>query len=122
MNMISLPDQNVDVLSSGTPIMHQINKMHSKAQKATLHLFDDRVFIAEDREEAKKVLRINATKNPILRTINPMMVSINIAFFLHSCPFTTNVFDYDANCTQAKTLKIFEVGISLFRATFNICE
>lgn len=92
---LCLPDQNVRNKSQGggSTIQHQINKLHSKVQKANLHLFDDRVFVANDKADAEKILKMNTAKNPIARKINPML---------------------------ADMIKIFEVEVSAFRAAFNI--
>ena len=87
-------DQNVsNNASGGTTIKQQLNKWHTKAQKHTLHLFDDRVFIAEERAEAKKALQMNATKNPVAKKLNPLLATV---------------------------MNIFECEVSAFRAIFNI--
>mmetsp|Transcript_5729 Transcript_5729/g.10317 ORF Transcript_5729/g.10317 Transcript_5729/m.10317 type:complete len:902 (+) Transcript_5729:157-2862(+) len=93
---VSLPDQNMSDSQSAKPgksLSAQISGWHSRVQQANLHLFDDRVFMAEDRADAEKVLQINSSKNPIARMINPIMASI---------------------------IKILEIEVSAFRAVFNI--
>ena len=60
-----LPNQNVTHTSERKSLGTEIKKIHYKVQRANFHLFDDRVFIAEDRTEAKKQLKFNTTKNPI---------------------------------------------------------
>ena len=87
-------DQNVsNSASGGTTIKEQLDKWHAKAQKYTFHLFDDRVFITEERGEAKKALHMNATKNPVAKKLNPLLATV---------------------------MKIFECEVSAFRAVFNI--
>lgn len=89
-----LPNQNVSVQVASTITMkQQLKKWHCKAQKSSLHLFDDRVFIADDRIEAKKLLRMNNTKNPVSKKINPLLAII---------------------------IKIFECEVNTFRAFYNI--
>jgi len=89
-----LPNQNVSVQVASTITMkQQLKKWHRKAQKSSLHLFDDRVFIADDRIEAKKLLRMNNTKNPVSKKINPLLAII---------------------------IKIFECEVNTFRAFYNI--
>mmetsp|Transcript_33231 Transcript_33231/g.71817 ORF Transcript_33231/g.71817 Transcript_33231/m.71817 type:complete len:1016 (-) Transcript_33231:462-3509(-) len=90
-----LPNQDVcnAPTSERKSLSTQIQQIHYKVQRANLHLFDDRVFIAEDRAEAKKQLKMNNTKNPISKRINPWLANI---------------------------LKIFEYEVSAFRAMFNI--
>jgi len=90
---LRLPDQNVAHSSESKSVGNQIKKIHFKVQRAHLHLFDDRVFIAEDRAEAKRQLKINNSVNPLQKMINPWVASI---------------------------LKILEYELSAFRAIFNI--
>merc|ERR1711865_864894 len=62
--------------------------------QANLHLFDDRVFLAEDQEDARKLLSMNKSKNPIRRMMNPMLGGV---------------------------MKILDIQVSFFRAAFNLC-
>jgi len=88
-------DQNVaHKTKSGVSIKQELKQWHHKAQKASLHLFDDRVFIVdEDRTDAKRQLGINTTKNPISKRTNPLLSLV---------------------------LRIFDIGVSAFRAMFNV--
>jgi len=83
----------VNAKKGGGSLSQQINGLHSSIQEAHLNLFDDRVFIAEDRADAERLLHMNPAKNPIVKAINPLL---------------------------AKVIQMFEIEISLFRATFNI--
>ena len=78
---------------SSSTVISQIEKMHAKASKASLHLFDDRVFVVDDKAEAEKLLRINTTSNPIAKKMFPIMGAF---------------------------LKLVEIEISAFRAVFNV--
>lgn len=93
-----IPDQNVRAKvakkKKETSMLQDIEKIHRKVSRANLHLFDDRVFLAEDREGAQKLLALNKTKNPIKRMMNPVAGGV---------------------------MKIFDIQISFFRAMFNIC-
>jgi len=88
-------DQNVaNKAEKGVSIKQELKQWHHKAQKASLHLFDDRVFIVdEDRTDAKRQLGINTTKNPISKRTNPLLSLV---------------------------LRIFDIGVSAFRAMFNV--
>lgn len=97
---IVIPDQ--DVKAKGAKgakkgkgsMLQDIEKAHHKVSRAHLHLFDDRVFLAEDKEEAQKLLSLNKSKNPIRRKMNPLLGGV---------------------------MKIFEIQLSLVRAVFNVC-
>lgn len=73
-----IPNQNVSNKgkSENKTIQRQVDEWHAKAQKASLNLFDDRVFIAGDRADAERKLRINTAKNPIAKMIHPVMVQV----------------------------------------------
>ena len=88
-------DQNVaNKTKSGTSIKQELKQWHHKAQKASLHLFDDRVFIVdEDRTDAKRQLGINTTKNPVSKRTHPLLSLV---------------------------LRIFDIAVSAFRAIFNV--
>ena len=89
-------DQNVanKAENSGTSIKQQLKQWHYKAQRASLHLFDDRLFIVdEDRTDAKRLLGINTTNNPVSKRTNPLLSLV---------------------------LRIFDIGVSAFRAMFNM--
>ena len=89
-------DQNVanKTKSGTTSIKQELKQWHYKAQKASLHLFDDRVFIVdEDRTDAKRQLGINTTKNPVSKRTNPLLSLV---------------------------LRTFDIAISAFRAVFNV--
>ncbi|KAL7542867.1 hypothetical protein ACHAWF_014351 [Thalassiosira exigua] len=92
-NLMWFPNQNVRYQAKSEPIQQQAWRQHRKAQRATLHLFDDRVFIAEDPGKAERLLRINASSNPIAKRLNPLLASV---------------------------VKIFSIGLSSFRAIFNV--
>lgn len=92
MPVIPVQDMGVKTKSSST-IISQIEKMHAKASKASLHLFDDRVFLVDDRVEAEKLLGINTTNNPIAKKVNPIFGAF---------------------------LKLIDIELSSFRAVFNI--
>jgi hypothetical protein len=87
------PNQDVDVIVKKDPIQQQIDRQHSKVQRATLHLFDDRVFLADDKVDAERLLKINSKSNPIAKKLNPMLATV---------------------------VKIFEIFLSTFRASFNV--
>jgi len=88
------PNQNVNIKSgSGNTIKGQIDRWHGKVQRANLFLFDDRVFIAEDTTDAKKLLKIDTGRNIVARKINPIM---------------------------SRVIKTFDIEVSAFRAVFNI--
>jgi len=88
----SVPDQNIDNIVKKKSLSTQLKERHSRLQQVNFHLFDDRVFIAEDRADAKKQLKMSS-KNPISNRINPIL---------------------------SLFLKIIECEISAFRAVFNI--
>ena len=79
--------------SKGNTILQEINRQHGKGQRASLYLFDDRVFIADDRVDAERLLKINATSNPVAKRLNPIM---------------------------AAGMKILGIGLSSFRAVYNM--
>jgi hypothetical protein len=94
----NLPEQNIKAKKGGAkkskPIQDQINELHETTQKATLHLFDDRVFLVEgDRQDGDKVLMLHHSLNPALRVINPLLGSV---------------------------FKIVDTNLNAFRAVFNI--
>ena len=89
-----IPEQDMGVKTkSSSTFIGQIQKMHTKASKATLHLFDDRVFVVDDKAEAEKLLHINTTKNPIAKKMFPIM---------------------------GEFIKLTNIGLSAFRAVFNV--
>jgi hypothetical protein len=90
-----VPNQDVNHkrTKSGETIQQQMKRQHGKVQRASLHIFDDRVFLADDEVDAERLLRINTTSNPIAKKINPIL---------------------------ATAIKIFDIGLSSFRAVFNI--
>lgn len=89
-----LPEQNMGIKAkTSRTIISQIEGMHAKASKATLHLFDDRVFVADDKAEAERLLQINVTNNPIAKKLNPIMGAF---------------------------LKLIDIELCTFRALFNI--
>ena len=89
-----IPHQDVTHSSKkGKSIKAEIEEFHSKAHKANLHLYDDRVFIAQDRRDGERILRFNPGGNPISKALNPILAS---------------------------ALKLFDVELSAFRALFNI--
>ncbi|KAL7493243.1 hypothetical protein ACHAWT_003085 [Skeletonema menzelii] len=89
-----LPEQDMkQKTNSSSTVISQIEKMHAKASKYSLHLFDDRVFMVDDRAEAEKLLRINTTSNPIAKKMFPIMGAF---------------------------LKLVEIEICAFRAVFNV--
>ena len=91
---VMIPEQNISITVKSTKtIQEQIENMHGKLQKANLHLFDDRVYIAHENDEAKKLLKLNTGKNPIIKKIAPVMAGV---------------------------LKLFDVELSAFRAIFNV--
>lgn len=89
------PNQDVDIIAakSDHPIQQQMDRQHSKVQRATLHLFDDRVFLADDKADAERLLRINTKSNPIAKKLNPIL---------------------------ATACNILEIFLSSFRAIFNV--
>jgi hypothetical protein len=92
----NVPDQNVKVrkTKSGKSIQDEIDEIHRKAQKATFHLFDDRVFLVEgDKSDGEKWLNLHDSMNPILRKLNPIL---------------------------GGAIKIFDIEVNSFRAVFNI--
>jgi len=90
----ALPEQDMNVKKkSSSTIIGQIEKIHTKASRAFLHLFDDRVFVADDRAEAEKLLHINTTNNPIAKKMYPILGAF---------------------------LKLIDIELSAFRAVFNI--
>lgn len=95
---VVIPDQNVDAKKvkkkGGTSMLQDIEKAHRKVSRANLHLFDDRVFLAEDREEAIKLLALNTSKNPIRKRIYPLVCGVT---------------------------KIIEIQVSSIHAVFNLC-
>jgi len=89
-----IPEQNMGVKTKfSSTILGSIEKMHAKASKASLHLFDDRVFVVDDKAEAEKLLHINTTNNPIAKKMNPIMGAF---------------------------LKLIDIEICAFRALFNV--
>jgi len=94
IKMPVLPEQDMQVKKkSSSTIISQIEKMHDKASRASLHLFDDRVFVVDDRAEAEKLLHVNTTNNPIAKKMFPILAAF---------------------------LKLIDIEISAFRAAFNI--
>lgn len=89
-----VPDQNVNtkVSKKGT-LLQDVEGVHEKVSRANFHLFDDRVFVAEDRGEAQRLLALNNSNNPIRRAMNPIMSGV---------------------------MKILDLQISSFRAVFNL--
>lgn len=89
-----IPEQNMGVKTKfSSTIIGSIEKMHAKASKASLHLFDDRVFVVDDKAEAEKLLHINTTNNPIAKKMNPIMGAF---------------------------LKLIDIELCAFRALFNV--
>lgn len=94
IKMPVLPEQDMQVKKkSSSTIISQIEKMHAKASRASLHLFDDRVFVVDDKAEAEKLLHINTTNNPIGKKMFPILAAF---------------------------LKVIDIEISAFRAVFNV--
>lgn len=93
---IVIPDQNVNTKSAkkDKSMLDDVEKLHAKVSRANLHLFDNRVFLAEDQEEAQKSLSINESINPIKRMMNPVL---------------------------GGGMKILDIQVSFFRAAFNLC-
>jgi len=91
-----IPEQDVKAKSAKKKgnMQQDIEKVHLKVSRASLHLFEDRVFQAEDMEEAKKMLSMNNSKNPIRRKFNPVLGGV---------------------------MKMFEIQLSFVRAVFNVC-
>lgn len=94
---IVIPDQNVKSRPAkkgkGTSMQQDVEKVHQKISRANLHLFDDRVFLVEDKEEAQRLLALNNSKNPIRRRMNPLLGIV---------------------------MKCFEIQLFVIRATFNV--
>ena len=91
---VMIPEQNISITVKSTKtIKDQIDNMHGKLQKANLHLFDDRVYIADENDEAEKLLKLNTGNNPIVRKIAPIMAGV---------------------------MKLFDIELSAFRAIFNV--
>ena len=94
IKMPVLPEQDMKVKQkSSNTIISQIEKMHAKASRASLHLFDDRVFVVDDRAEAEKLLHMNPTNNPIAKKVFPILAAF---------------------------LRLIDIEISTFRAVFNV--
>jgi len=89
-----IPDQNVNtkVLKKAT-LLQDAKKLHENVSRASFHLFDDRVFMAEDQEEAQNLLALNNSTNLIRKFVNPILGEI---------------------------MKTLDLGISSFRAVFNL--
>ena len=95
--IIVIPDQNVKAKSGtkgSTTLLEDIGKLNEKASRVGLHLFEDRVFIAEDKAEAQKLLHFNTSKNPIKSRMFPLVGGV---------------------------VKIVDNALSMFRAAFNLC-
>ena len=75
--IIVIPDQNVKSKPAKkgkvTAMQRDAEKFHQKISRATLHFYDDRVFLVEDKEEAQRLLALNKSKNPIRRMVNPVL-------------------------------------------------
>ena len=74
-NDVILIEQDIDKKNQGSSetIADSANRIHRRVQKSKLHLFDDRIFIADDKADAEKVLRMNQSMNPVVKRINPII-------------------------------------------------
>ena len=92
----NLPEQNIKAKKGdkkSKPIQEEISELQEKAKKATLNLFDDRVYIVDDGDDGEKTLKLYESMNPVVKLVNPLLGGV---------------------------FKIVETNLNAFRAIFNI--
>ena len=90
-----LPEQNIKAkkgAKKSKPIQEEISELHDKAKKATLNLFDDRVFMVYG-DDGEKTLKLYDSMNPVVKLVNPLLGGV---------------------------FKIVDTNLNAFRAIFNI--